>query len=220
MATIVWKEAKKSFGRSLKYCENALHETDCSLIRLDCQKAGKEFFKMLSDGENLFDVGDEFKKKPIAKDVPPNGNPREHYAEYWLCVLGFLARAGQIAVGNSKLTRTQLPSSWAAIYYESRVAEQFFIDHRAYICEVCNGSVQTCEKILSKRSDTEWWKPPKDHISTKEIAEKYKISGTTLAGWRRKDKIDVVRHPITGLIYHPKNWLTKRLESYTPKPKK
>ena len=86
---LIWQELKESFGKLLKHCESATYKIDCSLIRPTCQKAGKAFSEMLSGSENSFGLDDKFKLLPIAENAPPNGQSREHYAEYWLCVLGF-----------------------------------------------------------------------------------------------------------------------------------
>lgn len=216
---MVWRELKETFQKLLKQCENSAHDIDCSLLRPTCQKAGRAFFEILSEGQSPFGLSEEFKTPPVAKNLTsPEGKPYdlEHYSEYWLCVLGFLAREGHIHIGNRKLLNTRVPISWAALDHEWRIAKQFFVDHRGYICEVCNGSIQTCKELQVKPSE---WKPKKGYIGSKEIVLDYKVPRSTLQGWQKKDNPPTDRDPKTQEIWYEPNWFKKRWEMWEAEKK-
>ena len=205
-----WLELKKKFQNELKYANGTTNDIDCSLLRFTCDKAGRAIFDSLSKGENPFGLGNEFKLPPIAENVPPIGETVEHYSEYWLCVLGFLARKGHISIANYKLTMARLPSSWAAIYHELKVAEQFFVDQRSYICEACKGSVQICEKILEHFSKSSEWKPPPNFIGSNTIVNNYKVPRSTLQGWQQQDKPVTKKDPVSQEVHYPKSWFKRK----------
>ncbi len=147
--------------------------------------------------------------------MPPTNRLNEYYPEYWLCVLGVLARKGEIGIANYKLARTKLHFSWP----ETNYFEEFFIDSKDYISEVCNGSIQTCEKILEHFGKPSECPIPPNYINTKEIFEIYKVPGSTLEGWKDKDdKVDV-RH-YKRLNYYPREWVEEKKKTYKPKPPK
>lgn len=150
-----WRELKERFVKIRKRYDRATHKVDYSGIKPSCQKAGKAVFDMLAKDTNPFGFGEEFEAAPIAEQVAWSDNKFndvEYYAEYWLCVLGFLARKDQIDVLKGKLRRTKIPYirgevCWQDIWHTDRTANLFFQDDVDYILEVCEGSIEACEKM-------------------------------------------------------------------------
>lgn len=203
-----WQELQQLFQTLLWQCERTVSKLDASFLYAPCHKAGKVFFEMLSQ-KNPFGLGDEFKKPPVMENLfDPDGRPytQEHYAEYWLCVLGQLARTGQIIIHHWKLLHTKVPPLWGVL---DHTEISFFSDRRAYITEVCNGSVQVCEKLLGPNA----WQPPDGYIGSKAIS----VPRTTLQAWQERDKPDIKKDPKSHENYYPKEWLQKKLLTYKPK---
>ena len=162
---------------------------------------------------------DERKQQPV---------DASYYDDYWLCLLGEWGRKDEIYVGHRKLRNTKIPSSgdkvrWDYNHYLDGIAEGFFVDDNAYICEVCRSSRQACEKMIKLcdrgKHERATWKPLPEYVGSITIVADYNIPRTTLQGWEKRDKPNTCKDPRTKEKYYPKAWVEKRRKTYKRRKK-
>ncbi|MHC4122327.1 MAG: hypothetical protein ACYSSI_02035 [Planctomycetota bacterium] len=253
-----WKELQKHFKDSYKYYSNISKEASLHPFYPHLYKAGEFLFNEVMSNKNLkFELGFGFEVEPVAEAYPEKiTDPKiklmafisktlsdkarkNFYFEYWICAIAKLGRERKIFISNSELLNIYLPSSmpnllkvdWSQLLYNEKMWSQFNQGNKDFLIEICTGSIALCNKVIETlKKANKSIKPPKGHIGSKEIKEKYGISPSTLKSWVKRtleNNKDMTVKDICWQTsawgrqkYYCKKWLEKMLKSYKPRPRK
>ena len=192
-----WEGLKKKFQKVKELCETSQESEIDHLAPMPyCSEAGRLFFEGLKTGSIKFTMPEFYLVEPIAQNAPYvnlSGNDGEitdipHFGEYWLCVIGRLAREGHLMITNKSLRRTQLPLisnriDWLALHHMENISSRYFIEEKKYILELCDSSIQLCQFLENAKNLI-----PIGYMTAKQIKNKYGIPRTTLESWQKKPK--------------------------------
>jgi len=229
-----WQKLYDRFNRLLRDCESAKTALHYDALCPCCREAGQAFFNLLKDGTIELGVEESFKAPPIVEQDLYDAKTKKcidvsYFDNYWLCVLGAWGRADKITVGHRKLRDTRIPTignevRWAACHHIDEVANSFFIDDNAYICEVCRASVQACDIIIDMLRSADKLveqkdQPPEGYLNFVQINKRYGVPRTTLQRRQNKAGGEILKK-YKGKNYYQQLWVDEQFRNYKQRPRK